>query len=118
MSEASGHKSRPVCKRDRLAAYGVHVFTALGVAASAWMMASIAEGDYRTTFLLMVVAVVIDAVDGTLARRFRVKEVCPEIDGRTLDDIVDYLNYTFIPFLLLCHAGWLPGRRGRGSPCR
>ncbi len=91
-----------------MAAYGVHVFTALGVAASAWMIAAIAVGDYRTTFLLMVAAVMIDAVDGTLARRFRVKEVCPEIDGRKLDDIVDYLNYTFVPLLLVCHAGWLP----------
>jgi phosphatidylcholine synthase len=37
-----------------------------------------------------------------------VKTVCPNIDGRAIDDIVDYLNYTFLPVLMICHAGWLP----------
>jgi phosphatidylcholine synthase len=56
----------------------------------------------------MAVAVVIDAVDGTLARRVRVWVICPQIDGRKLDDIVDYVNYSFVPIILLCRAEWLP----------
>jgi phosphatidylcholine synthase len=56
----------------------------------------------------MIVAVLIDATDGTLARKFRVKEVVPHIDGRKLDDIVDYLNYPFLPLLMIVSAGWLP----------
>ena len=43
----------------------------------------------------------IDATDGTLARRWEVKRVLPAIDGRTIDDIVDYLTYTFLPLLLV-----------------
>ncbi len=30
------------------------------------------------------------------------------IDGRTIDDIVDYLTYTFVPLLLMWRMGWLP----------
>ena len=56
----------------------------------------------------MIVAVLIDATDGTFARKFRVKDVVPHIDGRKLDDIVDYLNYTFLPLLMIGSAGWLP----------
>jgi phosphatidylcholine synthase len=68
---------------------------------------SIAAGDYRKAFLWMMVALVVDSTDGTLARRFRVKEMWPEIDGRRLDDLVDYLNYTFLPLFMIAHAGWV-----------
>ena len=56
---------------------------------------------------------IIDAVDGPLARRWRVKQTVPHIDGRTIDDIVDYLTFTFIPLLLLWRMGWVP-RAGGG----
>lgn len=108
MPEIAPERDSPFRARDRMSAFGVHLFTACGIAISAWMLERIMRNDYRTVFLLMAVAVLIDAVDGTLARRFRVKTVCPQIDGRTLDDIVDYLNYTFIPLILLCHSRWLP----------
>ncbi len=101
---------QPVVVRgvDRLAAYAVHVLTASGAAIAALTAAAIFSESYSTAFLLMATAVVVDAVDGPLARRIRIRHVCPEIDGRKLDDIVDYLNYTFLPILLLAHAGWLP----------
>jgi phosphatidylcholine synthase len=108
MAEPSPARSSPVTLWQRCAALGVHLLTASGVLLGAGMIAGIANSNYRLAFLLMVVAVTIDAVDGTLARRFQVKRVWPQIDGRTLDDIVDYLNYTFVPLVLLCHAGWLP----------
>ena len=72
------------------------------------MTISIFNGDYRTAFLLMVVAIVVDATDGTLARLARVKEATPNFDGARLDDIVDYLTFVFIPALLLYRAGLLP----------
>ena len=62
---------------------------------------------------LMLIAFVIDAVDGTLARSVRVTEHVPEIDGRRLDDIVDYLTYVIVPVFFLwaggfwLHPGWL-----------
>ena len=64
-------------------------------------------GDLRAAGLLMLVALVIDSVDGTLARAARVTEVLPGIDGRRLDDIVDYLNYVIVPAVFLASAGSL-----------
>jgi phosphatidylcholine synthase len=55
----------------------------------------------------MLVALVIDSVDGTLARAARVTEVLPGIDGRRLDDIVDYLNYVVVPAVFMVSAGSL-----------
>jgi phosphatidylcholine synthase len=48
---------------------------------------------------------VIDSVDGTLARRADVERVVPRIDGRRLDDIVDYLNYVIVPVFFLAWTG-------------
>src|SRR5205085_390690 len=53
-------------------------------------------------------ATLIDAVDGTLARRAYVHEVLPEFDGRRLDDIIDFQTYTSLPLLLIWRAGILP----------
>jgi phosphatidylcholine synthase len=56
----------------------------------------------------MALATIVDASDGTLARLVRIKEVVPSYDGRKLDDIIDYLNYTFLPILLIWRAELLP----------
>lgn len=95
-------------------AWGVHLYTGLGLVAAAAMAVLIIQGDpasFRWAFVLMLVANVIDATDGTLARRVRVKEVLPQFDGGRLDDLIDFLTYTFLPLLLLWQAGdaVLPG---------
>jgi len=55
----------------------------------------------------------IDCSDGTLARTARVKIVLPQFDGSRLDDIIDYLNYVFVPIVLLYRADLLPEGPGR-----
>ena len=52
---------------------------------------------FRWSFLLMAAATLVDATDGFLARKVRIKEVVPSFDGRRLDDLIDFLNYTFLP---------------------
>jgi phosphatidylcholine synthase len=95
-------------RRQRLLAYAVHIYTAMGLLCGALIAADIFQQNYRRAFIWMIVAVLIDATDGTFARKFRVKDVVPHIDGRKLDDIVDYLNYTFLPLLMIGSAEWLP----------
>ena len=63
---------------------------------------------FRWSFLLMAAATIVDSTDGFLARRVRIKEVVPGFDGRRLDDLVDFLNYTFLPLLLIWRAEILP----------
>ena len=94
----------------RARAYAVHVLTASGVVAAFLAVAELLDEapDERVVFAWLVVAVVIDAVDGPLARAWDVKRLAPDIDGRTIDDIVDYLTFTFIPLLLVWRMGWVP----------
>ena len=88
----------------------VHVYTASGalLALLATMEISTARPDPRVVFLLLAAAVLVDATDGPLARRAEVKRWLPSIDGRTIDDIVDYLTYTFVPLLLVWRMEWVP----------
>jgi phosphatidylcholine synthase len=97
----------------KLLAWLVHFYTALGLVCAAAIALLIVQGDdasLRRAFLVMIVATLIDATDGWLARRARVKEVLPGFDGATLDNLVDFLNYTALPLLLVWRAGLLPGR--------
>jgi phosphatidylcholine synthase len=94
----------------RARAHAVHVLTASGIVAAFLAVAELMEEapDERIVFAWLVVAVVIDAVDGPLARAWDVKRFAPDIHGRTIDDIVDYLTFTFIPLLLVWRMGWVP----------
>src|SRR5437763_17139602 len=73
-------------------AWGVHLYTALGLVAAAGIAVLLLRGTgdaFRWCFVLMLVAVFIDATDGTMARAVRIKAVLPGFDGRRLDDLVD-----------------------------
>jgi phosphatidylcholine synthase len=92
-------------------AWCIHLYTALGLVAAAGIAVLAVRGGpdaFRWAFLLMVLATLIDATDGTLARRIRIKEVLPGFDGRRLDDLVDFLTYTTLPLFLIWRAHLLP----------
>jgi phosphatidylcholine synthase len=92
-------------------AWCVHLYTALGLLAAAGMAVLIVRGGdqaFRGAFVLMIAATLIDATDGTLARRVRVKAVLPGFDGRRLDDLIDFLTFTSLPLLLIWRAQLLP----------
>ncbi len=92
-------------------AWGVHFYTSLGLVVAAIIGVLIVQGTasaFQAAFVLMLVATVIDATDGTFARKVGVKNVLPGFDGRRLDDITDFLTYTFLPLMLVWRAGVLP----------
>ncbi|WP_372897779.1 phosphatidylcholine/phosphatidylserine synthase [Stieleria sp.] len=64
--------------------------------------------DPRIVFVYLLLTNVIDAIDGPLARRFEVKTRAPAFDGRTIDDLLDYLTFAFIPLMLIWRMDWLP----------
>lgn len=94
----------------RLAAWAVHLYTASGLifALLAAIEMCVPEPDVRRVFLWLFIAVLVDATDGPMARKVGVKSVLPQIDGRKIDDIVDYLTFTFLPLLLIARMGWVP----------
>lgn len=91
-----------------LAAWGVHLYTAFGAVLGFLALDATAHDNYGLAFFWLAVATVIDATDGTLARRMRVKQVLPHFDGARLDDIVDYLNYVVVPVVLAYRAALIP----------
>jgi phosphatidylcholine synthase len=97
----------------RALAWTAHLYTALGLALAAVATALVLRGtdqSFRAAFGLLLLATLIDATDGWLARRVRVAEALPDFDGRRLDDIIDFHTYTSIPLLLIWQADLLPGR--------
>jgi phosphatidylcholine synthase len=99
----------------RFLAWCVHFYTALGLAMAALMAVLLVRGgaeSFRWVFVWMLVATLVDATDGTMARRVGVKKVLPQFDGRKLDDLTDFLNYTFLPLLLIWRADLFPEGAG------
>ena len=111
-SIAQQERAESVPNPRRLFAWAVHAYTASGALAGFAMTMAVFHRNFRAAFLLMVVATMIDASDGVLARLARVKEATPGFDGARLDDIVDYLTFVFVPALLVYEAGLLPRRLG------
>jgi phosphatidylcholine synthase len=96
----------------RILAWLVHLYTALGLVCAAGMAVLIVRGgdaSFRGAFLLMMAATAIDATDGWLARKVRVKDVLPGFDGGALDNLIDFQTYVTLPLLLLWRADALPG---------
>ena len=84
-----------------LLAWFVHFFTALGAVIAIIAIEQIYKNNLKAAFLLLALAIIIDAVDGTLARLIDVKKYCPKIDGALLDNIIDFLTYVIVPAAML-----------------
>lgn len=96
----------------RLKALSVHLLTATGAVLSMLAMLAAEEGLWALMFFWLIVALVVDGVDGPLARRYKVKENWPLYDGVLMDLIIDFLTYVFIPAFALFKSGLLPGWTG------
>ncbi|QUS36685.1 CDP-alcohol phosphatidyltransferase family protein [Falsirhodobacter algicola] len=96
----------------RLKALFVHLLTATGAVLSMLAMLAAVEGRWAVMFLWLVVALIVDGIDGPLARRYQVDRNWPSYDGVLMDLIIDYLTYVFIPAFALFQSGLLSGWEG------
>src|ERR1700729_3131536 len=101
----------------RAAAFSVHVFTALGAGVALLAMMEAVREHWTAMFWWLGAALVIDGVDGPLARRLDVVRLQPNWSGEVLDLVVDFVTYVFVPAyaitaggLLLLLSAALPGR--------
>ncbi len=90
-------------------AWLVHFYTATGLIAAFLAFRALLDGNAHTVFLWLGLALFIDATDGPLARRWEVRRWIPTFNGRKLDDIVDYINYTLIPMIFAYQFGIVTG---------
>lgn len=102
------HKPRPTATPLTMTAFAVHIFTACGAGCALLALIAAVGGKWPEMFLWLGIAVIIDGIDGTFARRLRVAEVLPRWSGDVLDLVVDILNYVFVPAYALAAGGLLP----------
>jgi phosphatidylcholine synthase len=98
----------PNTRTTQVAAFAVHALTASGTAIAFGALIAAVMGEFTVMFALLGVALIVDGVDGYLARRLRVAHVLPRWSGETLDHVVDYLTYVFVPAYALASGAILP----------
>jgi phosphatidylcholine synthase len=90
------------------AAFAVHVFTACGAGCALLALNTAVNGQWAAMFAWLGIALCIDGIDGTFARRLQVAKMLPRWSGDVLDLVVDILNYVFVPAYALAASELLP----------
>jgi phosphatidylcholine synthase len=99
--------STSVSQRMRAAAFSVHIFTAMGAGVALIAMLEAVREHWAAMFAWLGAALVIDALDGPMARRFDVVRVQPNWSGEVLDLVVDFVTYVFVPAYAITASGLL-----------
>ena len=89
-------------------AFAVHVLTACGAALALLALIFATGGHWEAMFLCLGLALIVDGADGPLAREFKVAEVLPRWSGDTLDLVVDFTTYVFVPAFAIVASGLMP----------
>ena len=107
MDQTSQPDSSPASLRVRAAAFGVHVFTALGGGIALLAMLEAVREHWANMFSWLGIALIIDAIDGPIARRLDVIRLQPNWSGEVLDLVVDFVTYVFVPAYAITASGLL-----------
>src|SRR5712671_4766671 len=91
----------------RAAAFSVHIFTAMGAGIALIAMLEAVREHWAAMFAWLGLALVVDALDGPLARRLDVVRVQPNWSGEVLDLVVDFVTYVFVPAYAITASGLL-----------
>lgn len=91
----------------RTAAFSVHVFTALGAGVALIALLEAVREHWTAMFWWLGVALVIDGIDGPIARRLEVARLQPNWSGEVLDLVVDFVTYVFVPAYAITASGLL-----------
>jgi phosphatidylcholine synthase len=89
-------------------AFVIHIFTASGAALGFLALILATGGHWAAMFVCLGLALVVDGIDGPLARAFKVAELLPRWSGETLDLVVDFTTYVFVPAYAIAASGFLP----------
>lgn len=81
--------------------FAIHLLTASGAALALLATLAAARGEWRAAFVWLGIALIVDALDGPIARRYQVGSRLPRWDGSALDFVIDYTTYVFVPAIIL-----------------
>ncbi len=93
---------------EYIRAFTVHVFTATGAALALLAIILATGGHWSAMCLCLGLALAVDGADGPLARAFEVQKLLPRWSGDTLDLVVDFTTYVFVPAFAISASGLLP----------
>ncbi|MGI9351152.1 MAG: CDP-alcohol phosphatidyltransferase family protein [Rhizobiaceae bacterium] len=93
--------------RNALWAFGVHILTASGAFLAFLSIVAAAEHDFAKSFFWLGMALLVDGIDGPLARKLHVKKWWPHWSGDTLDNVIDYTTFVMLPAFILYQSGLL-----------
>lgn len=97
----------PYPKATRLRAFSVHILTALGGGIALLALLAAVREHWAVMFGWLGLALIVDGLDGPIARRFEVDRVLPNWSGDTLDLVVDFVTYVFVPAYAITASGLL-----------
>src|SRR5262245_39464619 len=89
-------------------AFAVHLFTASGAALALLALLAAVAQRWEAMFVCLGIALFVDGIDGTMARRLQVAERLPRWSGDVLDLVVDFVTYVFVPAYAIATGGLLP----------
>ncbi|MBV0891304.1 CDP-alcohol phosphatidyltransferase family protein [Paracoccus sp. Z118] len=98
--------------KERFQALSVHLLTATGAVLALLAILAAVQGRWSAMFIWLIAAMIVDGIDGPLARRYGVKANWPTLDGVVMDLMIDYMTWIFIPAFALFQSGLLPGWTG------
>ncbi|MFL6818548.1 MAG: phosphatidylcholine synthase [Bradyrhizobium sp.] len=107
MDQINPQKSLPASPGMRAAAFSVHIFTALGAGIALIALLEAVRQHWAAMFAWLGAALIVDALDGPIARRLDVARVQPNVSGDVLDLVVDFVTYVFVPAYAITASGLL-----------
>lgn len=107
MTTSSPHDLPTSSRSVRAAAFSVHIFTALGAGVALVALQQAVHERWAAMFAWLGLALLIDAIDGPIARRLKVAHVLPNWSGDALDFVVDFITYVFVPAYAIAASGLL-----------
>src|SRR4051795_8985649 len=107
MDQINPQKSLPASPGMRAAAFSVHIFTAMGAGIALIPLLEAVREHWAAMFAWLGVALIVDALDGPIARRLDVMRLQPDWSGEVLDLVVDYVTYVFVPAYAITASGML-----------
>ena len=94
-------KGRSQDSSPRDMSLALHAFTATGVLVGMAALVAVLDGSARMAIIWLLVAQLIDGIDGPLARRLLPDEATTKFDGYVLDLVIDFVTCVLVPAAFL-----------------
>ena len=89
----------------------LHAFTASGALVGMAALVAVLDGSARLAIIWLLVAQLIDGIDGPLARRLLPDEATTRFDGYVLDLVIDFVTCVLVPAAFMWQFGLVPHDR-------